>query len=131
VRSLVSVGSRWDAGCERCHQAPTFALDANTRSNGLDANETTVFKSPSLKNVAVRGPYMHDGRFSTLEQVVEHYNSGVRASPATDRRLLNRNGSPNRLNLSAADKLALVAFMRTLTDTDMLVDPKFSTPFRR
>ncbi len=108
---------------------PTLALDEDSRSNGLDLGETVVFKSPSLKNVAVSGPYMHDGRFATLEQVIEHYNSGIQPGPALDRRLSGRGGQPDRLNLSEADKAALVAFLRTMTDHALLVDPKFSNPF--
>jgi cytochrome c peroxidase len=118
------------AGCVGCHVAPTFSLAANSRSNGLDAGETTVFKSPSLKNVALSGAFMHDGRFATLADVVEHYNSGVQAGPALDNRLIGPGGQPRRLNLSTAQKAALVAFMQTLTDTALVADAKFSTPFR-
>jgi len=117
------------AGCAACHQPPTFALAANSQSNGLDAGETRVFKAPSLKNVALSQAFMHDGRFSTLEQVVEHYNSGVQLGRALDNRL-SPNGQPLRLNLSADDKAALVAFMKTLTDTTLTTDAKFSDPFR-
>ncbi len=120
---------RGGAGCNACHELPTLALDEDSRSNGLDLGETVVFKSPSLKNVAVSGPYMHDGRFATLEQVIEHYNSGIQRGPALDRRLSGRGGQPDRLNLSEADKAALVAFLRTMTDQALLVDPKFSNPF--
>ena len=118
------------AGCSACHAPPTFALTANSDSNGLDAGETTIFKSPSLKNVAQSVAFMHDGRFATLDQVVEHYNSGVQAGPALDNRLKGPGGAPQRLNLSVADKAALVAFMRTLTDTSLNTDPRFSSPFR-
>ncbi len=118
------------AGCSACHAPPTFALSANSNSNGLDAGETILFKSPSLKNVALSVAFMHDGRFATLDQVVEHYNSGVQAGPALDNRLKGPGGAPQRLNLSAADKAALVAFMRTLTDTSLNTDPRFSSPFR-
>ncbi len=117
-------------GCVACHVIPTFALSANARSNGLDAGETRVFKSPSLKSVGVAGPYMHDGRFATLAQVVEHYASGVQDGPALDQRLRTPNGAPLRLQLSAADKAALVAFMRTLTDTTLNGNVKFSSPFK-
>jgi cytochrome c peroxidase len=119
------------AGCAGCHAAPTFVLAAGVRGNGLDAGEQRAFKSPSLKNVSVRGPYMHDGRFATLEAVVEHYNSGVRGGPALDPRLRGATGQPLRLNLSIEDKAALVAFLHTLTDTELLSDPKFGNPFRR
>ncbi len=117
-------------GCAACHAPPSFALAGNSRSNGLDANETRVFKSPSLKGVGVTGPYMHDGRFATLEQVVEHYASGIQPGPALDNRLRLPNGLPLRLQLSPTDKAALVAFMRTLTDTTLAADPKFASPFR-
>lgn len=119
------------AGCGACHQPPTFALAANSRSNGLDAGETTVFKSPSLKNVALSKAFMHDGRFATLEEVVEHYNSGIKLGPALDNNRLAPNGAPLRLNLSADDKAALVAFMKTLTDTSLITDAKFSDPFKK
>ena len=117
-------------GCVACHVIPTFALANNARSNGLDAGETRVFKSPSLKSVGVVGPYMHDGRFATLAQVVEHYANGVQDGPALDQRLRTPNGTPVRLPLSAADKAALVAFMRTLTDATLNGSAKFSTPFK-
>lgn len=118
------------AGCAACHQPPSFALAANSQSNGLDAGETTVFKSPSLKSVGLSSAFMHDGRFSTLAQVVEHYNSGVQAGPALDNRLIAGTGAPRVLNLSAADKAALVAFLMTLNDNTLATDPKFSSPFR-
>ena len=59
------------AGCAACPPPPTFALAANSRSNGLDAGETRLFKAPSLRSVGLTGPYMHDGRFTTLDQVLE------------------------------------------------------------
>ena len=114
-----------------CHVPPTFALTANSRSNGLDAGETRIFKSPSLKGVAVTGPYMHDGRLATLEAVVEHYSSGVQDGPALDIRLRGPGGTPLHLQLSGADKAALVAFMRTLTDNTLSADSRFSDPFKR
>ncbi|WP_052752908.1 cytochrome-c peroxidase [Kordia zhangzhouensis] len=115
--------------CAACHQLPTFSLAANSRSNGLDAGETTLFKSPSLKNVASSAQFMHDGRFSSLEEVVEFYNSGIQNGPALDNRLRTPNGQPIRMNLTQTEKNALVAFMRTLTDENITVDPKFSNPF--
>jgi cytochrome c peroxidase len=117
-------------GCNACHEAPTFALDNNSRSNGLDAGETRLFKSPSLKSIGIGGPYMHDGRFTTLDQVVDHYNSGVQAGPALDNRLRGGNGQALRLNLSVTDRAALVAFLRTLDDPQLTTDARFSTPFR-
>lgn len=113
------------AGCAGCHQPPTFALSANSRSNGLDAGETVVFKSPSLKSVGLGSAFMHDGRFSTLAQVVEHYSSGIKAGPARDNRL-----PVGGLNLTVTEKSDLVAFLNTLNDTAFLADAKFATPFK-
>ncbi len=118
-------------GCAACHTPPSFALNANARGNGLDAGATTVFKSPALKNVGLGAAFMHDGRFTTLEQVVDHYDHGVQNGPALDNRLRGPGGQPRVLNLGAADKAALVAFMKTLTDADFLGDPKFANPFRK
>ena len=117
-------------GCAACHRPPTFALAGNSDSNGLDAGETTEFKSPSLKNVAVSRFFMHDGRFTTLRQVVDHYADGVQDGPALDNRLRQGNG-PRRLNLSEADREALVDFMLTLTDETLAADGRFSDPFIR
>ena len=103
-------------GCAACHQPPTYALNGNAAlSNGLDAGETTVFKAPSLKNIGITGPYMHDARFDTLAEVVEHYNSGIQAGPSLDPRL-QHNGVPIQLNLSPSDEAAIVAFLMTLDD---------------
>jgi cytochrome c peroxidase len=74
---------------------------------------------------------MHDGRFTTLEQVVEHYDSGVRNNPGLDPGLRAPGGQPRRLNLTPAQKSALVTFLRALTDTTFLHDARFSDPFRR
>jgi cytochrome c peroxidase len=96
----------------------------------LDAGETTLFKSPSLKNVGHSGFFMHDGRFTTLLEVVEHYDSGIQNGPALDNRL-RPGGNPQRLNLSAADRQALVDFMLTLNDETLEADARFSDPFIR
>jgi len=117
--------------CAECHAVPTFALAATARSNGLDAGEHRVFKAPSLKSVAVTGPYMHDGRFDTQEQVVAHYDAGSQDAPALDQRLHDEGGRPVRLQVSAADRAALVAFLRTLTDSTLARDERFSDPFPR
>ena len=79
------------AGCSACHLPPTFALAADSRSNGLDPGETRLFKAPSLRSVGLTGPYMHDGRFATLAEVVEFYDHGIQEGPALDPRL--RQGS--------------------------------------
>lgn len=118
------------AGCAACHLPPTFALAANARSNGLDAGETRLFKAPSLRSAGLTGPYMHDGRFATLAQVVDFYASGVRNGPALDPRL-RQGREPRRLALGAADRAALVAFLMTLDDPVLTTHPRFGDPFRR
>jgi cytochrome c peroxidase len=117
------------AGCSACHLPPTFALTADARSNGLDLGETRLFKAPSLRSVGLTGPYMHDGRFATLAEVIDFYDHGIEAGPALDPRL-RQDGRPQRLNLSAADRAALVAFLMTLNDPVLTSDERFSDPFR-
>jgi cytochrome c peroxidase len=118
------------AGCSSCHIPPTFALAASARSNGLDERETRIFKAASLRSVGLTGPYMHDGRFTTMSEVVAFYDHGIQPGPALDRRL-QLNGRPQRLGLSAGDQAALVAFLMTLNDPILSTDPRFSNPFRR
>lgn len=118
------------AGCQGCHVAPSFSLAANSGNNGLDAGEVRVFRAPSLKNIAESVRFMHDGRFTSLEAVVEFYDTGIQSAPGLDARLTDPGGGPQRLNLSAADKAALVAFLRTLSDQSAGVDARFSDPFR-
>ena len=73
---------------------------------------------------------MHDGRFATLREVIDHYDHGIVASSSLDPQLKDANGIPLQMNLSEADKEALEAFLNTLTDTAFLTDPKFSDPFQ-
>lgn len=116
--------------CAACHRPPSFALAPDAKSNGLDAGETTVFKAPSLKNITQGQPMMHDGRFTSLEQVIGHYNLGVKPGPALDPRLSGRNGQPVILNLTTQDQAALVAFLKTLEDSSLKADPRYANPFR-
>lgn len=131
-------------GCAGCHGTDAFigrvalnnGLDATTTDKGLAdvtglVTDEGKFKVPSLRNVALTGPYMHDGRFATLTEVIEHYNSGVQAHPALDNRLKVRGTNDvKRLNLTDAEKTALVAFLNTLTDNTFVTDTKFSDPFK-
>jgi cytochrome c peroxidase len=159
IRSMVSYRSKFDAGvainfsnftaqeqqgrqlfnsrqtsCRACHSTNLQTLD-QASNNGLDAVNSDDgagngrFKSPSLRNVAVRAPFMHDGRFNTLDEVVNFYNSGIQNNPNLDNRLRN-NGQPVRMNLDASERAALVAFLNTLTDTAFLNDAAFSDPFQ-
>jgi cytochrome c peroxidase len=122
-------GGQGGAGCSSCHLPPTFALAEDARSNGLDAGETRLFKAPSLRNVGLTGPYMHDGRFTTLADVVDFYDHGIQDGPALDSRL-RQGAGPQRLHLSVADRTALVAFLTTLSDRKLTTDTQFGNPFR-
>ena len=81
-----------------------------------DPNDKAKFKVPSLRNVAVTGPYMHDGRFQTLEEVVDHYNEGIQESSTIDQTVLNTKDTG--LFLTDQDKEDLINFLKTLTDDD-------------
>ncbi|MBK9013936.1 MAG: cytochrome C peroxidase [Saprospiraceae bacterium] len=93
---------------------------------GITGNLTDngMFRSPSLRNIALTPPYMHDGSFQTLEAVIEHYNSGGHYA---DNVVI---GSITQLNLSEYDKQALLAFLHTLTDTTYYDNPAFKNPFQ-
>lgn len=129
--------------CASCHmprgQAAHFimirplnnGLDAEAKSSDGGVGDLTLnglqiglFKSPSLRIVELTAPYMHDGRFATLEAVIDHYSTGVKPHPNLNGRLRRR------LNLDAEQKAALVAFLKTLSDPKFIADPKFSDPFQ-
>ncbi len=128
--------------CSDCHDTNAFVGD-RARNNGLDAvltdlgvgavtgnnNDNGEFKVPSLRNIELTAPYMHDGRFTTLREVIEHYNDGVQNSPNLDGRLQQGNGVL-RLNLNNQEIQALVDFLVTLTDENFITDEKFSNPFK-
>lgn len=131
------------ADCAHCHTGIMFENDLYM-NNGLDsdANITDIgreevsqqpsdrakFKVVSLRNVEVTAPYMHDGRFKTLEEVVAHYNSGIQQGATTDPALEYTRASGG-LKLNAQDRADLVAFLKTLTDEVLLTNPDFSDPF--
>lgn len=131
--------------CNHCHSTQNF-YERDPRNNGLESIATDSgfalitgdpadigkFRVPTLRNIALTAPYMHDGRFRTLEQVLEHYNSGVQPSPTLDDRLtttLTIGGPPVQMNMTAYQQQALIAFLNTLTDESFINDPKFSDPF--
>lgn len=99
---------------------------AGTTGNDVDAGK---FKIPSLRNVELTAPYMHDGRFETLEEVIGHYSTGISENENLDFRLKELDGSPMVFNVTKAETKALVAFMKTLTDYSMIHNPEYSNPF--
>ena len=94
------------------------------------ATDNGTFKVPNLRNVALTAPYMHDGRYKTLSDVLDHYNSGIICSPNLDTRLMDAPGHAMKMNISDQEKTAIIAFLCTLTDYQMVTDPKFSNPFK-
>ena len=129
--------------CHVCHQTVNHRMvwQAN---NGIDDQVTDpgalrsefsrgkqgVFRAPSLRNIARTAPYMHDGRFATLREVIEHYDHGIKQSEDLDVFLGGGGPVAAQMNLSEEEKDALIAFLNSLTDEEMLNDPKFSDPFR-
>lgn len=127
-------------GCFHCHgndRSPFFTnyrfhnngLDSIPSDKGLGAitgisADDGKFKVPSLRNLAFTAPYMHDGRFTTLEEVVEFYNSGVRSGVTTDQNLKDH-VSKGGLKLTEQDKKDLVSFLNTLNDHDFLINKNF------
>lgn len=127
--------------CFHCHSLDGGLLTTDNRfhNNGLDAvpldfgrelvtgdpSDRAKFLTPTLRNVALTAPYMHDGRFNTLMEVVNHYNSGGVASPTIDPLMKNVGDG---LNLTLSEKNDLIAFLRALTDSTFLNNPAFSDP---
>jgi cytochrome c peroxidase len=123
--------------CEHCHKEPLFT-DNSFRNNGLAQNEflkdsgrmritgepadSLKFRVPTLRNVSVTQPYMHDGRFYSLGQVIDHYSKGIQQGATLDSSL--RNG----IQLTKHEKYDLVLFLQTLTDSSFLKNKRFSQP---
>ncbi|GAA3992923.1 cytochrome-c peroxidase [Hymenobacter antarcticus] len=139
-------GRQRGGNCGDCHSGE-LQTNHTFSNNGLDAippdlglglltgrpTDNGKFRVPSLRNIALTAPYMHDGRFTTLEQVVDHYNEHVALnSPNIDPLLLNTTNDPLQqsftLDLTAPEKAKIVAFMRTLTDSTLIRDPRFARP---
>lgn len=124
--------------CSSCHQEPLFT-DQSFRNNGigvgpnndegryaitLNAADKYKFKVPSLRNLSYTAPYMHDGRFYTLEGVLDHYASDMQDMPTLDP-LLKQEGKPG-ISLTDDDKQKLLAFLYTLNDKNFVTDKRFS-----
>jgi cytochrome c peroxidase len=128
-------------GCAGCHAAPEFDIDPNTRNNGIirvlnaPGIDITNTRAPSLRNLVkldgtTNGPMMHRGNLETLQTVIGHYGT-INLAPGNtnlDPRL-RPNGFGQKLNLTAPEVNALIAFLRTLSGTNLYVDSKWSSPF--
>ncbi len=127
------------ADCFHCHGNPLF-LANSFKNNGLDATFTDLglggftgrsqdngkFKTTTLRNIELTAPYMHDGRFQTLREVIDFYNSGVQLSPTLDPAM---HSIKDGLNLTEQEKNDLEAFLKTLTDRTLATNPMFANPF--
>lgn len=123
--------------CVSCHAEPLFTnnsfanngLPADTMLNDygrmrvtLDVNDSLLFKVPTLRNIEFTYPYMHDGRFKKLSDVLKHYTSGIQHSSTLSKEL------QQKITLSANEKVDLTAFLLTLTDKEFMFNPKFGFP---
>lgn len=134
--------------CSTCHGSDMITTDEPFANNGLDQVYQDkgigargdvpelygAFKVPLLRNIELTAPYMHDGRFATLAEVIEHYDQGVQPHPVLHMNLrevdlTGQGESPRRLNLSDEERAAMIAFLKTLTDLDYTREVKWSDPF--
>lgn len=133
--------------CSSCH-AGLFFTDFEYHNNGLDsifptgpeavgkgrarvtlkAEDMGRFKTPTLRNIALTAPYMHDGRFENLREVLKHYSEGIKYSETLDSLLINEEGEMG-IPLEESEQQAIIAFLQTLTDSSMLTNPAWSNPF--
>jgi len=139
-------GQAGDPECFHCHGGRLFT-DNKFHNNGLDNvsdisqfpdkgrgaitannNDMGKFKTPSLRNLAYTAPYMHDGRFATLEEVIDHYSSGIHNSPTLDPIIGSPFSGVGPVNLSPTQKAAMIAFLHTLNDSIFIQNPAFSDP---
>lgn len=127
--------------CGNCHGAINGFPAEVKANNGLQmdyedqgigaingSSQNGLFKVPTLRNIALTAPFMHDGRFATLEEVVDHYSNGVQNHPNLSNKL-KQGGQAKSFNFSQGEKDALIAFLDTFTDEVMLDDEKYSDPF--
>ena len=129
--------------CGACHGVIAGAPDRLSANNGLDMvytdkgigaisqdpEEYALFKVPTLRNITLTAPYMHDGRFSTIEEVLDHYSSGIQDHPNLSTHLKTGN-TPVQFDFTTEEKQALIAFFHTLTDEKLATYEKFSDPFK-
>lgn len=133
----------FNANCGSCHDPNHNAIIMTAANNGLDLEYEDkgmgsnsynpsldgVFKVPSLRNIELTGPYMHDGRFETLEEVIDHYSTGIKDHENLNH-FLKVGNQPIRFNFSESDKQDLVAYLESLTDVDFVTAEKYSNPFK-
>lgn len=129
--------------CFHCHTSPLMTDNAfhniglQSAFSGYDVGRYAVtgaamdmgaFKTPTLRNIALTAPYMHDGRFQSLEEVIDFYSGGVQHSPSLDP-IMTKPGTGITLGLTLQQKTDLIAFLHTLTDETFVTDPALGSPF--
>jgi cytochrome c peroxidase len=133
----------FSANCTKCHSPVRSFQEVFEANNGLDINysdngkglltskasDMGVFKSPSLRNIALSAPYMHDGRFATLEDVIDFYSDGIKPH-ANLHPLLRQPDGSTKMNFTPEQKKDLLAFLHTMTANDIVHDRIFSDPFQ-
>lgn len=132
--------SQSGADCGHCHSgknfdSPTYMNNGTDSLNSDlgryevtgDSSDIGLMKTTTLRNIELTFPYMHDGRFSTLREVINHYDHGLQNSPTLDQALAMTAGTG--LMLSEQDKDDLEAFLKTLTDLELISDERYSSPF--
>ena len=129
-------------GCGGCHRAPEFDIDPNSGNNGIIGNlnttgiDITNTRAPSLRDLVrtdgtLNGPMMHTAAIPTLQAAIGHYGN-ITIAPGNNRLdpRLRPNGVGQQLNLTAPEVNAVIAFLRTLSGTDMYTNTKWASPFR-
>lgn len=125
--------------CASCHGELMGAPNELQANNGLLINDGDFgvpgslgqFKVPSLRNLTLTYPYMHDGRFATIEDVIEHYSTGIQMNPALHNNLKDNSGNAMAMNFTDGEKEDLIAFLKTFDDEEFLTNPIYSDPFIR
>ncbi len=133
----------FNRNCASCHSTFHKLVAQSAGNNGLDEEYADkgkslftkldkhdgVFKIPFLRNIALSGPYMHDGRFATLEEVIDFYSEGIQPHKNLDEKLRNEDGTPKRFQFTPAEREALMSYLHTLTDEKSMMLEKYSDPF--
>ncbi|MEQ8359997.1 MAG: cytochrome c peroxidase [Cytophagales bacterium] len=139
--------SLYEEHCSSCHSGFLFTDNA-FHNNGIDSSWNDIsnefiftgryritfdsadlgkYKTPTLRNIALTAPYMHDGRFESLEEVLDHYSAQVKYSPSLDEHFKNEDGTYG-IPLSEEEKTDIIRFLNSLTDEEFISNQRFSSP---
>jgi cytochrome c peroxidase len=116
--------------CIKCHDKSFFGGNTIMANDGLDKNSKELFKTPTFRNLAFTAPYMHDGRFKDIFQVIRFYNSNIQPSETLSDLLKDKDGKPKRFFLSEEEIISLGNFLLSIKDSAFLTNESFSNPFK-